>query len=184
MARPLASRAATLVANLDILSPEPRAEHRPGGFAIALDTREQRLGAIDLSIPIVVGKLPAGDLSVVGHEGRIAIDRKAIDDFCGCLTSARERFDRMLEKLSTYDCAAILVETTLQEVERHRYRSRISPQFVVSSAATIAVKYGVPVYFTGPLDVSTDFAIRLLRSWWRTFAEPEALRALEKEIAR
>lgn len=140
---------------------------KPDVFSIALDTREQIIGPIPLDVPIVVGKLPVGDLSCVGFEQRIAIDRKQLGDFIGCVTHERERFTRLLERMRELDFGAIVVEASVADVRARKYRADVAPAFVVAAAAKIIAKYRVPVFFVGSLDASTDFAVRVLRAWWR-----------------
>ncbi len=139
----------------------------PEVFAIALDTREQVVGPIPLDVPIVVGKLPMGDLSLPGFEQRVAIDRKQLGDFIGCITHDKERFTRLLVKMAELEFAAVVIEATLADVRARTYRSQVAPAYVVGAAARITTKYGVPVFFCGSLDTTTDFAVRLLRCWWR-----------------
>ncbi len=139
----------------------------PEVFSVALDSREQIVGPIPLDVPVVVGKLPMGDLSVVGFEHRVAIDRKQLGDLIGCITQEKERFTRLLVKMAELDFAAVVVEATLADVRARRYRSQVAPAYVVGAAARITTKYGVPVFFCGSLDTTTDFAVRLLRCWWR-----------------
>jgi DNA excision repair protein ERCC-4 len=161
-------RTAAALARLD-RQRGPRAEHdpmKPEVFALALDTREQLIGFIPRTIPVVVAKLPVGDLSVPGFEDRVAIDRKQLDDFVNCVTRESERFTRLLRRMAELDLGAIVVESTVAAVRAHKYRSQMSPAFVLGAAAHITAKYGVPVFFCGDLDASTDFATRLLRAWW------------------
>lgn len=141
---------------------------KPEVFSVALDTREQIVGPIPLAIPVVVKALPMGDISVVGFEDRIAIDRKQIGDFIGCVTHERDRFFRLLKRMSKeLDFAAVVVESSHADVRAKKYRADVEPGFVFSAAAAITTRYGVPVFFCGSLEASTDFALRLLRGWWR-----------------
>ncbi len=167
--RKVASRTATELARSDRLR-GVRATYdslKPDVFALALDTREQVIGPVPLDIPIVVGKLPVGDLSVPGFEGKIAIDRKQLGDFIGCITWERERFGRLLVKMAEMDFAAVVVEATLADVRGRKYRAKVEPSVVVGAAASITTRYGVPVFFCGSIDATMDFSIRLLRCWWR-----------------
>lgn len=148
----------------------PRAVYdplKPDVFALALDTREQIVGPVPMSIPIVVGKLPMGDLSVPGFEDRVAIDRKQLGDFIGCITRDKERFATLLKKMAELEFAAVVVEASFFDVRSRKYHSQVAPEFVLGAAARITVEYGVPVFFCGSLDASTDFALRLLRCWWK-----------------
>ncbi len=152
---------------------------RPDVFSIALDSREQIVGFVPLAIPIVVGKLPMGDLSVPGFEDRVAVDRKQLGDFIGCVTRDKERFARLLEKMATIEFAAVVVEASFADVRARKYRSQVEPAFVIGAAARITTKYGVPVFFCGSLDTATDFAVRLLRCWWRDRGLRPELKAIE-----
>ncbi len=140
---------------------------KPDVFALAIDTREQIVGPVPLSIPIVVAKLPMGDLSVPGFEDRVAIDRKQLGDFIGCVTREKERFARLLERMAGLEFSAVVIEATLADVRARKYHSQVAPEFVIGAAARITVQYGIPVFFCGSLDATTDFSIRLLRCWWR-----------------
>jgi ERCC4-type nuclease len=170
MSKPRASRTAAELARVDRQRGGVRAVYdplRPEVFALALDTREQIVGPVPLDVPIVVGKLPFGDLSVVGFERRVAIDRKQIGDFIGCVTWERERFTRLLEALSLMSFAAIIIEATIADVRARKYRADVTPASVLAAAARISTHWRVPVFFCGSLDSSTDYAVRLLRAWWR-----------------
>lgn len=179
--KPRAGRTAAALASADRCV-GPRAAFdplKPDVFAIALDTREQVVGFVPLTVPIVVGKLPMGDLSVPGFEDRVAVDRKQLGDFIGCVTRDRERFTRLLEKMATLDFGAVVVEASFADVRARKYRSQVEPAFVIGAAARITTKYGVPVFFCGSLDASTDFAVRLLRCWWRERGMRPELKAIE-----
>ena len=45
---------------------------------------------------VTVQGLPTGDYSLAGYEGRVAVERKELDDLVGCLTVGRERFEKEL----------------------------------------------------------------------------------------
>lgn len=151
---------------------------RPEVFSVALDTREQIVGPIPLSVPVVVKALPMGDLSVVGFEERVAIDRKQLGDFIGCVTRDKDRFGRLLKKMAELEFAAVVVEATIADVRARKYRAEVEPGFVLFAAAAIATRYRVPVYFCGSLESTTDFSLRLLRAWWRDRGLKHDLRAV------
>ena len=141
---------------------------KPEVFSVALDTREQIVGPIPLAVPVVVKTLPMGDLSVVGFEDRVAIDRKQLGDFIGCVTHEKERFVRLLKRMAAeLEFAAVVVEASHADVRARKYRAEVEPSFVFSAAAAITTRYRVPVFFCGSLEASTDFALKLLRGWWR-----------------
>lgn len=165
-----ASRTRAELDRRDALRLGKRAEYnplKPDVFSVALDTREQLIGPISLDVPIIVKTLPIGDFSVVGFEDKIAIDRKQIGDFIGCVTWEKERFTRLLLRMQALDFAAVVIESAISDVRARKYRADVLPSFVLGAAARITTKYRVPVFFCGSLESSTDFAVRLLRSWWR-----------------
>ena len=157
--RPLATRTAALVGD----SPQ----WLPGNFGVALDTREQVPWIFPPDVAVKVGMLPAGDVSIPEHETEIALERKGLEDAVHCFVVEYEgRFGRELDKLSHYDFAAIIVEASLEDVEKHRYRSRVTPGAVLSRAATITAVRRIPVLFCGDAKRAADFGLRLLRRWW------------------
>lgn len=99
-------------------------------FAIVVDTREQLPYTFDglhtdRSAPggrrrIVVDRriatLQQGDYSLVGHESRVAVERKSLADLFGTLGQGRERFQRELLRLAGLDRAAIVVESSLEGI--------------------------------------------------------------------
>jgi ERCC4-type nuclease len=156
----------------------------PGAFGIGADTREQILWSFAPSIPVVVKKLDAGDYVLLGAENRCAIERKSLHDFIGSITWERDRFMRELEKLATYDFAAVIVEANVGDVHRRRYRARVEPAVILSTAASIGVRFGLPVFFCGDAHSSADFAVRCFRRFYELKIRPEALAALEADLLR
>jgi DNA excision repair protein ERCC-4 len=119
-------------------------------FVIVIDTREPPHTAWTFEgIPTVRRCLRAGDYSVEGLEDRVSIERKEAGDLVATLTFGRERFERELEILATYDRAAIVIEGDLESIIEWKYRSSVSPAALVGSFASIWARYGVPVVFAG-----------------------------------
>jgi ERCC4-type nuclease len=170
MTRAPATRTQQILDHADRLASGVRAPVVAGEFAIAYDTREQNENfprAIALSIPILVKKLDTGDLAPLGYESRCTLDRKQLGDFINCRTWERERFDRELERMSTMDFAAIMIEANHDDVLRRRYRAKVDPNAILSSAMSITVKHGVHVHFCGDTWHAADLGVRLLRAFWR-----------------
>ena len=70
---------------------------------IIIDTREQEPYSFDPRLVVAVRRaLPAGDYSVAGLEGCVAVERKTLDDFVSTVIHSRERFREELRKLSGY----------------------------------------------------------------------------------
>ncbi len=70
-------------------------------FTIVVDSREQR--PFDFGgWPVTSGSIPTGDYSIAGFEELAAIERKSLDDLCGCVTHDRNRFKKELHRLQSY----------------------------------------------------------------------------------
>ena len=59
-------------------------------------------------------KLEAGDYTVEGHEGKIAVERKSHGDIYRCLSSDLSRFKKQIRKLAKREVALVLIDTSLQ----------------------------------------------------------------------
>lgn len=87
-----------------------------------IDTREQTPFTFDgiradkkdggeiLTIPVIRATLRQGDYSLLGHELRIAVERKSLSDLFGTLGQGRDRFVRELERLAEMPHAHVVVE--------------------------------------------------------------------------
>lgn len=71
--------------------------------------------------------LPAGDYSIDGFDTRIAIERKSKEDLFHTLGRNRDRFSRELEKLNSYEFAAILVEAEWGDCMMNPPQSKFAP---------------------------------------------------------
>ena len=96
---------------------------------------------------VTVGTLASGDYSLHGFENRIAIERKALGDLIGCLTGERERFERELARLRGYDCTAVVVEASSDDLRAGRYRSKLNPESAWQSVLAFSMRYRVPFIF-------------------------------------
>lgn len=161
-----ANRTAALVAHVrGQLVP---AVWQPGMFGLTIDTREQKPIKVANSIPVTVACLDTGDVSVTGMEARFTVDRKRADDFAQCITRHRDgRFARLLERMAAMDFAAFVIEASLEDVHRRRYRTQCEPSTILSTAASITVKYAIPIYFTGDAYHGADLIVRLARQFWK-----------------
>jgi ERCC4-type nuclease len=112
---------------------------------IKIDTREQ--SPYEFKTPSEVGKLDAGDYSIVGLEDCVAIERKTVDDLTGCLTHDRDRFERELFRGKALDYFALVVEASLSAIAGAEYRSKVKPRSVVQSLLTFSIRYDLPVFF-------------------------------------
>lgn len=141
---------------------------------IVVDTREQVPWEFDPSrCTVTRGTLQAGDYSVVGLEGVVAIERKSLDDYVQTIIHQRDRFRRELERLQGYKLAAVVVEATWQDVIDHAYQSLAHPNAIFGMTCCLIVDHGIPIYLSGERAIAQRFAERLLRRYVENLAAPK-----------
>jgi DNA excision repair protein ERCC-4 len=128
---------------------------------IVVDTREQEPFTFGESAQIICRALPAGDYSVVGFEGRIAVERKSLDDFVQTVIHSRARFVRELRALQQHLAACIVVEADMGDVWNGRYKSNARRESVMGAAMAIVCDWGIPVYWC----TSRPIACWFTRTW-------------------
>jgi len=133
-------------------------------IVVAIDTREQKPYRFARS---EVKTLVSGDYSIVGLEERIAIERKTKEDAYSSLGQGRARFERELQRLSRFDYAAIVIETSLPDFLRAPAFSRMNPKAAAGSIVAWSVKYRVCVFFAGDRPHGNALTRQLLEKFWR-----------------
>ena len=137
-------------------------------LVIAVDTREQK----PYPFPgCQVKTLTTGDYSIVGLEHQIALERKTKEDAYASLGRGRQRFKRELERLSTFDYAAIVIESSLPEFLHPPRFSRLKPKSAINTLISWAVKYRVGVFFAGDRRHGRALVRQLLKKYWRYHQE-------------
>jgi DNA excision repair protein ERCC-4 len=125
---------------------------------VIVDTREQLAYTFDpLLLRVVRRALPAGDYSLEGHEHRVAIERKSLDDYVASVIASRERFGRELNKLAELELGCVVVEGSLEDVLAHRYRSGAHPNAIFGATTSIIVDRRVPVFFCSDRQIARRF---------------------------
>ena len=144
----------------------------PGPATIITDTREQEPYSFD---PQLAGSerraLPAGDYSVAGLEGVVAVERKSLDDFVSTVIHSRERFYRELRKLAEYRAACVVVEAGLIDVLQRRYRGEAHPSAVLGSALAIILDFRIPVFFCSSRQAACHFVQAYLLAAHKRWSE-------------
>lgn len=129
-----------------------------GLATIIIDTREQEPYSFDSRLAAAVRRaLPAGDYSVEGLEGRVAVERKTLDDFVSTVIHSRSRFREELRKLGGYRAACVVVEAGLLDLLTQHYRGEAHPNAVLGNALSIILDFGVPVFFCGNRQAACQF---------------------------
>lgn len=143
-------------------------------FVCICDTREQDLHILrvldSLSIPYVRKKLNFGDYSFmlngISYENKIVIERKgSISELVGNFTVGRKRFCKEFER--SKGCKVILmIESTIEQLERHEYRSRMTPNDLKSFLKTWCNKFQLELKFVEK-DQACDFILESFRNYWK-----------------
>ena len=118
---------------------------------IVQDSREQAPYAFNApkyaGVSVEVGTLQTGDYSLHGLTDRIALERKSLSDLCGTLTAGRERFKRECERGRGLEYFGLVIESSMDDVRRHNYRSAMTPQSLLQTLAAWSVRYGLLVHW-------------------------------------
>lgn len=115
---------------------------------IVIDSREQKPDSFSGHETEVAG-LPGGDYSIAGLESHVAVERKSIDDLIGCLCGDRSRFEKELFRGKCLDYFALVIEGSMEDITKGRYRSRMTPQSALQSIVAFSIRYSLPVWFAG-----------------------------------
>ena len=124
---------------------------RLSALTIIEDTREQT--PLDFSsfhfVEVVRATLKSGDYSIRGYETQFAIERKSLADLIGTITKGHDRFERELERLMSYQFAAVVIEASEIALRTGHYRSCLSPRSAVGMITAFEVRYRIPFHFCG-----------------------------------
>ena len=130
----------------------------PAPVTFIADSREKEPFSFDSRLVVVERRaLPAGDYSVAGLEGVVAVERKTLDDFVSTVIHSRERFRNELVKLADYRAACVVVEAALVDVLLARYRGDAHPNAVLGSALSIIFDFRIPVFFCSSRQAACQF---------------------------
>lgn len=157
----------------------------PTPFTVLIDTREQRpyafaqpfrtvcSGTKSTRAPHAVrstrGTLRSGDYSLVGFEATVAVERKSKDDLFSTLGAGRERFERELERLSSMEFAAVVVEAELSEIFAFPPdRSQLDPKTILASVVAWQQRFPrIHWWFLPGRDVAEVMVVKILDRFWR-----------------
>jgi ERCC4-type nuclease len=133
---------------------------------VIVDSRERAPFKFSDRCSVTVAGLKSGDYSIQNLENRVAIERKSLPDLIGSLTTSRARFTRELERLSSYEFAAVVIEASYDDVVEGRYEySRAHPNAIMGSVIACCYRY-VPFFFAGDREMAGRLTEALLRRAW------------------
>ena len=120
-----------------------------------MDTREQRPFSFSRYAAVVTrGTLKTGDYSPTEFADLCAVERKSLDDLIGSLTTGRDRFEREMERLSHYECGAVICEGSFEDLIRGRYTSKALPHSMAQSCIALSVRFKIPFLWAGSRDAA------------------------------
>lgn len=117
-------------------------------FTILIDSREKLpYFFADYTCGFKRAGLHTGDYSIEGYESQIAIERKSKEDLYMSLGRERDRFEREFQRLSKFEYAALIIESSLSGLLKPPARSQMKPMAVIQSLISWSIRYGVNIYF-------------------------------------
>lgn len=89
--------------------------------------------------------LRVGDYSIAGLEGKVAVERKSVEDLFNCCSpfGSRDAFVRACVRMGTLDFAALVIEGSLEEVLDGTGWSGMHPNAVLGTLQALAVRWGI-----------------------------------------
>lgn len=133
---------------------------------IIQDSREQCPFSFEgFNAVVEVGALATADYSLAGFTDRIGIERKSLPDLVACLGVERERFARELARLRGYDCAAVVVEATADDLRAGHFRAKLNPEAAWQSVLAFAQRYRIPFFWSESRADAEETTFHLLRHY-------------------
>jgi len=143
-------------------------------ITILIDTREQMPLHFEQAKTGPV-TLTTGDYSLKNFENEVCIERKSLGDLLSSLGTDRERFMKEILRMRGFEYAALVIESSLQEIANGNWQSRISSASVIGSLQSISVAHGVHVFWCENRNLAAHLTEGLLYHFLRT-----KLNAVEK----
>lgn len=140
---------------------------------VIIDSREQR--PYQFSGPSIVAALKTGDYSIQGLEEVAAVERKTLDDFLGCVTFQRERFERELVRAGSFKRFWVVIEGTLAQIVACQYKSEAKPASVIGSICAWECRLEpVRFVFASNRQSGEKLTERLLTRAWKEYQTPSS----------
>lgn len=130
-----------------------------------------------------------GDYSILGHEGLVHVERKSLEDAHSTILGwgeRRERFESELKNLAAMEAAAVVVESSLEELvaTAPQYGRRTAGENAKTLFRQVLAwqqDYRVPWVFAGNRQLAELTTFRVLERYWRK--RKQADKAAERRSA-
>lgn len=131
-----------------------------------------------------------GDYSIDGYEGKCHVERKSLEDAHSTILSYGERnkrFERELETLAAMEAAAVVLETSVDEllttVQQYGKRSASeNRKTLFRQILAWQQDYRVPWFFAGSRQLAEHATFRVLERYWRKHEKAD--KAAERKIKK
>lgn len=144
-------------------------------MTIVIDTREQNPLPIktDAHVKTITNTLSVGDYSLLGHETKIAIERKSLTDLFGTLGKGHKRFRRELERAKKYNYFAIVIEGDYDRILEKSFDgakfSKIRGDVIAQILFTLNIKYGINIFFCQDRYQATRIVKEIFKSYLKNW---------------
>ena len=116
-------------------------------------------------------------------ESRVSVERKSLADLYSTLTHGRERFERELDRLRTYDFSKVVIEASWLQIARcPPPGSQVLPKSILRSILAFEQRYPTRWAWYDTRAAAEAATFRTLERFW--FDEQDRLKQAEKEAAR
>ena len=143
-------------------------------MVIIRDTREQQGYAFGFLPPdqVKVATLSTGDYSLEGLEDQVTIERKSLADAFGTIGGQRKRFQRELERMTSFKYAAVVIEADWPTIyQSPPPYSELSPKSVRGSVIAWNIRHRV-MFWTMPDRLWAEkWTFYLLDRFWKDHHE-------------
>ena len=160
-------------------------------FTVCVDTREQApfaFTSIDPfdEIPTQYIALKSGDYSIKGYESRITVERKSIQDLYGSIGADRERFEREMVRLASFEYAAVVIEGDSLAIANYaETHLQMAGKTAEHTMLSWSIKYRVHFWPSVNKRHAELRTFHLLRHFWRHVTEAgKAAEALAEEAEK
>jgi len=134
---------------------------------VIIDTREQL--PYNFALESTRAALKTGDYSLAGLESVVSIERKSLDDFIGCITAGRDRFEKELCRADSLERFWVVIEASLTSIESGLYRSKVNPESVLGTLAAWSNRHKVCFMFADNRKSGQKLTERLLKHAWNEY---------------
>lgn len=144
-------------------------------FTIIIDTQERtrihRGYTFDIIVPkpnTIIHSMKTGDYSLSGYEDRITIERKSKADLYGSIGMGRDRFEREMARMSSFEFAAVVIEAEWGDIIKNPpTRSGLKPVSVLATVIAWMQRYNVHWITCPNRTFAEKTTYRLLDRWYR-----------------